>query len=132
MVIPYSEKACINKHMPELEGGKLVDMHCDGRILVVITLQDSKYSRYVFVFNDSFKQYTVRKDEDIPLEDINFTVLQNGVCIMSNEEDVDVFKENDKVRKISDSPFDSSMRLFSFSSGVYFVEKNKIYKVSMR
>jgi hypothetical protein len=132
VILPFSANACINKYIPELEGQKLVDMHSEGKVLVVITSKDSLYHRYVFVFNDSFKQYTVRKEEDITLEDINFTVLQNGVCIMSNGEDIEIFRDNDKVRKMSDSPFDSSMRLFNFTSGVYFTEKNKVYKVNMK
>jgi hypothetical protein len=132
VVLPYNEQACLNKHIPELEGNKLVDMKAEGHVLVALTLEDSLYSRYVFVFNDTFKSYTVRKEENVDLEDINFTVMQNGVCIMSNGEDIEIFKTNDKVRKISDAPFDSSMRLRSFSSGVYFSESEKMYKVTMK
>jgi hypothetical protein len=132
VVLPYSETACINKNIPELEGQKLVDMRSDGNILVAITSKDSIYNRYVFVFDSMFKKYTFRMEEDIHLEDINFTALQNGICVMSNGENVEVFKDNDKVRVASDSPFDSSMKLFNFSSGVYFIENNNMYKVTMK
>ena len=133
LVIPFSESSCTKVHVPELKGYKIVDMKCEQQVCVITMSKKGIYSRLILTFDDKFKNYKSRQIDDVILEDINFTVLQNKVCVyISNNNEVEVFVNNDKIKRVSNPPFDSSNKLYNFSGHVYFVDKNSAYKTEMK
>jgi len=131
VTLPYEKGRCALLQIKELERYRILEAKAEGNICVVVGEKRGKYNRFVIAFSDNFTQYSIRKAGDIPYSSVNFTVLPNGVCILNTEMGVEVFKD-DKVKVIADPPFDSSMRLFNYSGGVYYVDDKKIVSVHMK
>jgi hypothetical protein len=59
--------------------------------------------------------------------------LPNGVCVLvTNDDEVEVFKDNTKIKSISGSPLDSSMRLFNKDGEVFFTHEKSVYSVKLK
>jgi hypothetical protein len=87
------------------------------------------------VFKDDWKQYTISKKENITLAGLNFTVLDNGVCVhIDEDENIDIFHVNkpDVVKQIIDDVIDQDMILCHKGANVMFTKENAIYSVTMR
>ena len=95
--------------------------------------KNGKYSRFVLFFDEMHMSYTVRCSQDVNFDDINFTVNAKGICILAIEDDkAEVFKNNIKIYYFDDSPFSSAMKLFTDGMTVMFVNKKKLYSVTLK
>lgn len=131
ITLPYKKGMCLFRDIPELNGHKIVDAKSERNICVIIAQKGGIYSKFIMVFDDDFKSYSLRKIDDVIYENINFAVLSNGVCIMINGNDVDIFKDNKQVKTIRDTFFDSSMKLFNCGE-VVFVNNKALYSVKVK
>ena len=133
VVVPYELGACVSKHIPELDGHRIIDAKSEGHICVVIAEKGGIYDRYVIAFNQRFDDCTVRVVKDIAYDTINFTVLATGLCVLqSSHNEVEVFKDNGNVGVYKNPPFDSSMKLFHTSDGVFFLNGNSVFKLKTK
>lgn len=130
--IPYAQNLCYFSCIKELEGYRVLDAKCEKNYLAVMAEKNGLYNRFVFIFNKGFADYTVRVTEKIPFENINFTVLQNGVCLLVAGSEVELFVDNKTIKSLQDPPFDVSMKIYSTSTGVYFADGKKIYSAKMK
>jgi len=133
LTIPYQNGKCYLNHVQELDTYRVIDAKSERNICVVIGEKKGIYTRLIFVFDKEFSSYTVRIQEDIQYQGINFTVLQNGLCILLVESDsIEVFKDNSTVKKVDKAPFDHGMRLFNKDSLVFFMDRKNVYQVSLK
>jgi hypothetical protein len=127
---------CYQLAIPELNGYKLVDAKCEKQVLIVIGLKDGKYDRFIMRFSKDWSEYDVRKVENINFTGLNFTVLDNELCVSLNEEEeIEIFsgkKDATSVKVVKDNVIDSDMRLCHIESQVCFANNTKLYKMSMR
>ena len=130
--IPYDQDKCFFQNISELEGYRVVDARAEGNYLIVLGSKKGIYDRMVFVFDKNFSNYTLRITEDVGNDSINFTVLQNGTCLLAmGSSNIELFLDNTTIKSIPNAPFDSSMKLHATSSGVYVADDNIIYSASM-
>jgi hypothetical protein len=133
LTIPYEQNKCFTKATPELDGYRILDAKSEKHIVVVIGEKKGRYSRFIFIWDFAAKTYSIRVVEGIAYSDINFTVLPNGVCVLLSADDkVEVFRDNQTIKEISDPPFDSSMSLFNVMSKVCFVDGGTIFGVKLK
>jgi hypothetical protein len=133
LAIPHAASKCSNINVKELNGARIVEAKHDSGICIVITEKGGKYDRYILCFDQKFQSYTVRKEEDIDFDNINFTTMPNGICIsVLGDTKVEIFKDNGKVKQIDKPPFNSSMKLYNDGVSVYFVSQNKLHTVKMK
>ena len=129
-------KAHYQIHMKELDRYRVVDAKYRSNVLMVNTVNNNgAYDRWVFRFSSDFKSYDLRKIEGITPVGINFTVLDNGVCICVNEDDnLEVFsskKDSSALKIIQDKTITSDMKLFSSGAKLMFSKENKLYSAKM-
>ena len=125
--------SCYNMHIPELDGYRILSMKSSKNICIILAEKNNVYTRFILIFNSDFRNYTVRKVDDIVYDNINMVVLDNGICIMvANDTTIEVFKDNTKVKTIDNAPFDSSMPLYNSGNKVYFINEKTLYQVTMR
>jgi hypothetical protein len=129
-------KQCQQIAIRELDGQRVIDAKFENRVLMVVSV-DRKgiYNKHTFVFKDDWKQYTISKKENITLAGLNFTVLDNGVCVhIDEDENIDIFHVNkpDVVKQIIDDVIDQDMILCHKGANVMFTKENAIYSVTMR
>jgi hypothetical protein len=122
--------------MPELDGYKIIDAKYENKICVIIGNKSGQYDKLIFKFNEDHSKYTTRLIEDIDYLPINFIVLDNGVCIMINEDDsVEIFLnriDKDDVKRIEDPDVDTTMKLFKDGVNALFTKGNKLYSIKMK
>lgn len=131
ITLPYEKgKLCI-LHIKELDGRRLLDAACRGNICIVMTEKKGIYTRFYLTFNQLFNQYSVRQEDNVPYANINMALMQNGVCILANDANVEIFKGS-SVRLIDNPPFDSNDSLYVIGGGLHFVEGNKLNTARMK
>lgn len=129
-IIPYEKGKCSIIHLSELDNSRIVGAKCEKNICIVLCEKDKSYNRYCFTFNNEYTGYVVRIDSDVSYSEINFTVLPNGITVLSGVNEVDIFKDNN-IKKIDNPPFTPSTKLYNKSGTVYYIDNKTIHQVSI-
>lgn len=122
--------------IPELDKYQIIDAKYDNKVLIVIAVQNGKYNKFIFKFDDKFKTYSLREEKDISYCGINFIVLDNGTVAHINEsEELELFhnrKDSTTVKKIDSPTISGDMKLFKDGMKVLFVKGAKLYWLRMK
>lgn len=137
MAIPYIRGTCATVEAKELDGYRIIDAKFESghtsNICIVIAEKNGKYYRFIFSFNENLSSYELRRDDDVDVDVVNFTVKSNGLCItIINDLKVEAFFNINKVKVINDPPFDSSMRIFEGENKTMFINENKLQTASLK
>jgi len=131
-----SKKSLMLSAIPELDEYKVVDVKHDNMVCIVTAAKDGVYTRFIIIFAPDYKSYKVRTIEDINYSPINFVTLDNGVCIMINDDDtIEIFLnriDKDSIKKIQDPQINSSMRLCKDGTRLLFFKENKLFSIKMK
>lgn len=118
----------------ELDDYKVIDAKYRNGVLVVIGVNSSgQYDRFTFWFDKQWKYQSVVV-QDITYTGLNFTVLDNGVCVLINEEEkVEVFRTSDPTKKkeVEDNAIAGDMRLTNSGAATQFTKGTKLYSFKM-
>lgn len=133
LTLPYKLGSCFSKHIPQLDGYRIVDAKAEKNIVVVVGEKKGKFDRIIIIFNKSFDTCDVRKVEDIAYDTINFTVMDNGLCVLlASDTELELFATAAQAETLTDPPFDATMRLFSTSDGIFFVNGNSFHQLKRK
>ena len=132
ILIPFARGKCVNKHIQEIDGKRVIDAKHNGGICVIMTEHQGEYKRFILQFNENYSEYRIKEEEVNSLYSINFVVLPNGMCLNVDDEKLSLFKQVEQRKEITIFPFDVSMRLFNENMKVLFVDNNKLYSVTMK
>jgi hypothetical protein len=132
LAIPFALDSCINIHVKELDNQRIIDARYDSGICIVISEKQGKYLRNTLCFDKIFSKYTIQEEEIIDLYSVNFIVLPNKMCISVDDERISIFKDNTGRKEITNHPLDVSMRLYHEDMQVFFIDKNKLYSITMK
>jgi hypothetical protein len=128
------EGLCVQCKLDDLQGFQIVDAKFEGGILMIVGVKKGKYDRFVFTIeNNEISQSRI--SSDIQSYGLNFTVLENGICVsISDTEDVEVFsvKNINKVKVVQDKVIHGGMRLFHDGNTVMFSEGKKMFSLKMK
>lgn len=120
----------------ELRGFKIIDAKYERGVLFVIGSKKSKYTKFIFKFNEDFSAYTIRKVEDISYCGINFCVLDNGVVAHINEdEQLEIFsnkKDSPSVKVVDSDSISGNMKLFQDGVRVMFSVGKEVCSIKMK
>ena len=131
--IPYGDKSAYFDIIKEMSGYRILDAKSEDNLLVVLAEKKGKYSRFVIIFDEKFSSYSIREVEDVQYHDINFTKMPSKPCVLCIDDNIiEIFFDNKKVKEIDNSPFDHTMKLFNDGNKVFFMNGKKIFSVSMK
>jgi hypothetical protein len=129
-------KAGYQIKVPELDKIKIIDAKFSGGVLMVIGEFKGKYDRFIFRFDESFREYDVRKVDDVQLSGLNFITLASGVCIVITEEEkLEAFsnkKDSKSIKVVDDPSIGSDMKLMIVNGQAAFERDHKVYKLSLK
>jgi hypothetical protein len=130
LTIPYKIGSSFSKHIPQLDGYRIVDAKSDKTVTVVLAEKKGVYDRFVIVFDKKFTQCDVRKTDDVPYDTINFAVLDNGLCILlASDTEIELFSTATQFEVLTNPPFDATMKLFTTTDGFFFINGNSIHQI---
>ncbi|MHA1816147.1 MAG: hypothetical protein ACTSX1_09095, partial [Candidatus Heimdallarchaeaceae archaeon] len=73
---------------------------------------------------------------DVDYLPINFVTLDNGICIMINEDDsIEIFSnklDKDEVKRIEDPDIHSTMKLTKDGVTAMFIKDKKVFSIKMK
>ena len=132
LAIPYEKGKCINIHVKELDGYRIIDARYDKGICIVVTEKKGKYLKHTICFDKIHSSYNIKEEEMIGLYPVNFIVLPNKICLSVSDEKLSLFKDNSSGGKdFTDLPFDVSMRLHHDNMQVLFIDDKQLYSITM-
>ena len=134
LVLPYQEGVGFSKYLPQIDGYRIVDCRAERNVVVIIAEKGGKYDRFVIVFTKKdFTDFNVRKVEDVSYDEINFTTTESGLTLLlANPDELELFVNNSNIQVIQNPPFDSSMKLFNNSDGVFFTNGKSVHRVKRK
>jgi hypothetical protein len=133
LTLPYKKGSCFSKYLPQLDQYRIVDAKAERNVVVIIAEKGGQYDRFIIVFKKDYSDFDVRKVEDIAYDTINFTVLENGLCILlANPDELELFGNNQNVSVLQDPPFDSTMKLFNTPDGAFFINGDTIHQIKRK
>lgn len=131
LTLPYKQGSCFSRNMPVLDGYRIVGAKAEKNVVVVLGEKKGQYDRHIFVFNKKdYSTHSYRKVEDVVYNTINFTVMDNGVCVLlSADDELELFATATQVETLPNPPFDSTMKLFATSDGIFFINGNSFHQI---
>jgi len=116
-------------YLKELNGLKILEVKYLNNVAVFTIEKSGYYFRCVFCFNKD-GTYTYRS-EKVDLDDFDFTVLEKGVSVAKNGQNIEIFVDNSRI-KVLDSPLNSEDLLFSDKNQTLVACANKLYKLNSK
>ena len=133
LTLPYKLGSCFSKHIPQIDGYRIVGAKAEKNIVVVVGEKKGQFDRFILVYNKDFSQCDVRKVEDISYDTINYTVMDNGLCILlSSDSELELFATATQCETLPNPPFDATMRLFATSDGIFFINGNSFHQIKRK
>jgi hypothetical protein len=133
LTLPYKKEFCFSKYIPNLDGFRVVDAKSDKTVTVVLAERGGVYHKFVIVFDKSYQNFEVREVKDIAYDEINFAVMENGLCVLlSSPTEMELFVKANQFETLTDPPFDANMKLFATVDGFFFTNGNSIHQLKRK
>ena len=133
LTLPYKLGNSFSKHIPQLDGYRIVDAKSDKTITVVLAEKGGIYNRFIIVFDRKFSNFEIREVKDVAYDTINFAVMDNGLCVLlANPSEIELFSTANQFETLPDPPFDATMKLFTTPDGIFFVNGNSIHQIKRK
>ncbi len=132
-IFPES-KRCQQVALRELDGLRVIDAKYEGKILMVVAVdKKGHYNRFTFAFKDDFKTYEVSEKKNVTYTGLNFTVLDNGLCVhIDEDENIEIFNKLSNAKVVTDDVISNDMLLYHRGATVLFTKENALYSVGMK
>ena len=122
--------------VPELDGSKILNGKYDNRVAVIVGRKDQMYIKFILRFDENNISYHIRSEESAEFPIINFVGLDNGACVMINNDGSMELFFNDPmkttVNKIEDSQIDVGMTLAKNGSNVLFFKDKRLFGIKSK
>jgi hypothetical protein len=129
LTLPYKLGSCFSKHIPVLDGYRVIEAKGDKNVVVVIAEKNGRFDEFIIVFSKDYSTFDVRKIDDVTFNTLNFAVGDNGLCLLLVNDRLEVFASAQQVQVIDNPPFDATMKLFATSDGFFFTNGNSFHQV---
>jgi len=132
-IFPES-KRCQQVALRELDGLRVIDAKYDNKIMMVVAVdKKGHYNRFTFAFKDDFKTYEVAEKKNVTYTGLNFTVLDNGMCVhIDEDENIEIFSKLKNAKVVTDDVINQDMLLYHKGAAVMFTKENAIYSMTMK
>lgn len=127
---------CYQARLKELDGYQIIEAKAERNVLIVMATKHGVFDKFIYRFAPEFDDYDVRVSSDVTLTDINFTVLDTGVCLHLNDRDeLELFmsgKGAAGLKIITDTAISNDDKLFHDGMQALIARNNKLYCITMR
>lgn len=91
--LPNGSSKCFNVSAKGLKGYRIVDAKYDNHVCCIIAFKNNQYDKVILRFNENHDKYDCRTIENITYMELNFTIKDNGVVVMINDEEhIEIFR----------------------------------------
>ena len=122
--------------LPEVDGWQVADARYQNRVLMLAVTRGGRYDKLILRFDRDHRTHDLRRIADVPTPEINFAVLDSGVCLHLNDRDeLEVFPNrpgDSSCKVLSDPALGGDCRLFKNGTQALFARGRTLYKFGMR
>ncbi len=130
ILLPFPPGRAIAKHVPELDGFRILDARSERYLCLVLAEQGGDYFRFTLTIEEKPDKVRVSVqpgDYSPP----NLAELANGIRVrMDGDDQLTIFTDPGREQRYRDPPLDSSMRLFSQENSVCFIRGRQICRLT--
>ncbi len=123
-------------HLKELAGYKIIDAKFDNGIIVVVGSKKGRYDKFIFRLSQKYDNYDFREIKDVDYIEMNFAVLETGVCASITEDGQLELSVNKMgvvdVKVVNDPIISEDMTICSNGSHAVVFKDNVLYKISLK
>ena len=127
---------CYQARLKELDGYQIIEAKAERNVLIVMAAKNGTFDKFIFRFAPEFDAYDVRVRSDVTLTDINFTVLDTGVCLHLNDRDELELLLSGKgaagLKIITDTAISNDDKLFHDGTQALIARDHKLYRITMK
>ncbi|NJL70636.1 MAG: serine/threonine protein kinase [Candidatus Competibacteraceae bacterium] len=114
---------------------RIIDAKYMNHVLMFIVESKGEYKRLIVRFDDNFRQYDVREQDDV-LPTLNFVVLDNGLAAhIEKDERLVLFRNrrgDGKATVVEDASIETDMMLYRDGTKAIVARGSKLYRLSMK
>ncbi len=122
--------------LAEADGGQIVDAKYQNRVLMLVVARAGRHDKLILRFDKEHRAYDLRCVADVPTPEINFVVLDSGICLHFNGGDeLEVFSHtrgDPSLKVFSDPALGGDCRLFKNGAQALFARGRALYKFAMQ
>lgn len=132
-IVPCFFNKCITVNLKELDGKRILHAKRLNKWIFVVYEEKGKTVLASFLFNDQFTSYECRIDPDIDFRNINAVIKDNGMIVMSkNDDSIELFFDFKRGSKmLNDTSVSNGHRLYC-GKDIYFVNGTELYTIRMK
>lgn len=119
-------------HIKELDGRRIISAKYQKGFAIFIVETQGSFQRIAIAFDRTFRAYTLREQENVPIQEVEFAVLDKGLCVAANEDTVEVFCDNETVKVVDDSPLTGTQSLVAAQNQILLIHKRQVLKMGMQ
>jgi hypothetical protein len=130
--------ACYQVRLKELDAYKILNARFDHGVLMVLgcNLSTASFDKLIFRFDADYSSYDLRKIEQTTELELNFVVLDTGICVHILEDgQLEVFrreKASGSLKLIQDPAISTDMNLMKDGTRLLFAREGKLYSMTMK
>ena len=124
------------RFVAELRNQKVLDAKYENKV-AVFSIFDQKTFEYKLLVLKGIDgtKYTARYINTVDSNEVNFTTLDNGICILIYDNQMEIFSnmiDSTKVKLIKDKELSTNMNLCKRGVSTRFFTDNKLYSIGMK
>lgn len=131
--LPVRTGVCQQIRVAEWDGCRVVDARYENGVLVAVTERAGQYDRHVLRFDATGKRRDCRTTSNVESTDIDFTVLDTGVCLLLDGETLEVFGAapgDARVTEVQDASLGGG-RLLSDGAQALLARNHELFAIRM-
>jgi hypothetical protein len=139
ITVPFhldGKSMCSIKPLNELTGYTIVGARRERNVVIIQARKGQQYDNLIFKFDNRFDTYVHHVISDVDPSELNFVVLDTGICIMINSDDsLMIFHSSPnstEIKKIIDPDIHNDMQLISLGTRAGFYLDKKLYTIEMK
>lgn len=131
-LIPVSAGTAHLVSVPELDKARVIDAEYSRGVAVVLAELGGKLSRWTLTFDKKVLTYEARREDGVPMQDVQLVVLDKGVAVATNEDRLELFVDAAKVKVVDDSPIVGGQKLCAFGNDIFVVNGKELHRLKMK
>jgi hypothetical protein len=133
--LPISASSCAKIHLKEFDSKRIVNAKYNNKVLIVISYKNGNYDRNTYKVDKTYRKLKLVESMIVDTPEINFTVLEQGVCILMSEPGIiKIFANNysqDSVNELNDASLTGDITFCSHGLNLYGTIDNKVLHLKM-
>jgi hypothetical protein len=131
ITIPHYEGHAKNTEIKQLDRHRILSGKQEKGFAILLSEHQGKLWRTCIVFDKTGSSFELTQEETPSQEEINFTVLDKGICVLAHDDKIEVFANLDKKKLVENSPIQEDHRLQSWQNQVFATNGKQLLKVSL-